>query len=95
MCFIEKEEKLEINNIDLGTLYEKKSRHDSLFPHTMRVLIINPYGCGKTNLIFTLLIHSNEIKFESIYIYSKNLHQPEYIMLEKVLNGVNLFKVIR
>ena len=66
-----------------------------LFPDTIRSLIFGPSGCEKTNLVFTLLTHANGLKFENVYIYSKTLHQPKYVMLEEILSkvdGVNLFK---
>jgi len=66
-----------------------------MFPNTIRALIVSPSGCGKTNLVFTLLVHENGIEFENVYIYSKTLEQPKYVMLEKILSAVpdvNLFK---
>ena len=96
MRFIEQARKLAVNNIDpVGVMCDRKSRHGALFPDTIRSLIVGPSGCGKTNLVFTLLTHANGIKFENVYIYSKTLQQPKYVMLEEILSkvdGVNLFK---
>lgn len=95
MRFVEQDRKLTVDNIDPGAVRDRKPRHGTLFPDTIRALIVGPSGCGKTNLIFTLLTHVNGIKFENVYIYSKTLHQAKYIMLEEILNkvdGVNLFK---
>jgi len=68
-----------------------KLRHGTLFPNIIR----GPTNCGKTNLVFTFLMHDNSITFENIHIYSKTLDQVKYVMLEKTLSqvqGVNLFK---
>jgi len=95
MRFINQEKKLKVENIDPPSSFEKKSRHGSLFPNTIRALIIGPSGCGKTNLIFTLLTHENGIKFENVYIYSKTLDQVKYVMLDDILSEVrdiHLFK---
>jgi hypothetical protein len=95
MRFVEQARKLAVNNIDPGAMYDRKSRHGVLFPDTIRSLIVGPSGCGKTNLVFTLLTHANGLKFENVYIYSKTLHQPKYVMLEEILSkvdDVNLFK---
>lgn len=95
MRFIEQDRKLEVDNIDTTVLSDGKSRHGLLFPDTIRALIIGPSGCGKTNLVFTLLTHENGVKFENVYIYSKTLYQPKYVMLDEILNGsdsATLFK---
>jgi ABC-type cobalamin/Fe3+-siderophores transport system ATPase subunit len=95
MRFIKQAKKLAVNNIDPGATCDRKSRHAVLFPDTIRSLIVGPSGCGKTNLVFTLLTHANGLKFENVYIYSKTLHHPKYVMLEEILSkvdGVNLFK---
>lgn len=98
MRIVEQEKKLRVANTDpaaAGLCSGKKSRHGALFPNTVRALIVGPSSCGKTNLVFTLLTHENGIKFENVYVYSKTLDQPKYVMLEEILSEireVNLFK---
>ena len=41
------------------------------------------------NALFSLILHSNGLRFENIYLCSKSLQQAQYKFLEKVLNGVN------
>lgn len=99
MRFIKQDIKLKVDNIDPLSLcnsdIEKSPpRHGLLFPNSIRALIVGQSGCGKTNLIFTLLVHENGIKFENVYIYSKTLQQAKYIMLDKILcdvPGINFF----
>jgi hypothetical protein len=92
MKFIEQEQKLPVYNIDTpGTI---KSRHGILFPNTVRSLILGSSGCGKTNLIYFLLVNENGLRFENLYIYSKTLEQPKYQLLKRIINeidGVNIF----
>lgn len=92
MRFIEQEKKLPIYNIDTSDII--KSRHGVLFPNTVRSLLLGSSGCGKTNLIYFLLVNENGLRFENVYIYSKTLEQPKYKLLKRIIDeieGVNLF----
>jgi len=100
MRFAKQEIKLKVDNIDPlslcdGNAATRPPRHGPLFPNTIRALIVGPSGCGKTNLVFTLLVHENGIKFENVYIYSKTLEQPKYVMLEKILSAVPDVKLFK
>lgn len=64
------------------------NRHGKFLPNTIRALVCGPSNCGKTNLIIGLLLHQEGLQFQNIYLYSKTLHQPKYIFLEKVLQRV-------
>lgn len=68
--------------------FNKKKRHSELLPNTIRCIMCGPSNCGKTNIMLNLLEHPNGLKFENIYIYSKSLFQPKYVMLKKMLNSV-------
>uniref|UniRef100_A0A8D8LZC7 Uncharacterized protein n=1 Tax=Cacopsylla melanoneura TaxID=428564 RepID=A0A8D8LZC7_9HEMI len=80
--------KLNVVNFDLLTENKQRKRHGVLFPDTVRGLIIGPSGVGKTNLLLSLLIHPNGLRFENIYIYSKSTNQPKYQLLDKIMNGI-------
>lgn len=68
------------------------NRHSVLLPNSIRAIICGPSNCGKSNLMLSLLLNENGLKFENIYIYSKSLYQPKYMYLERVLkNIVNYF----
>lgn len=93
MKFIEHEVKLAVDNVDPPTVFNKTSRHGSLFPNTIRALVVGPSGCGKTNLIYTLLTNVNGIRFHNVYIYSKTLDQPKYRMLCDILKNIDGIKL--
>ena len=57
--------------------------HGPLFPDTVRGLVVGKSGCGKTNLIITLLHHKNGLKFENVYLISKSLYQIKYEKMRK------------
>jgi len=62
----------------------KKGLHPLLIPPKSRVIIVGGSGCGKTNFLVNALVKP-QLKYEKIYMYSKNLHQPKYQFLHKEL----------
>ena len=65
---------------------ENKQKHHFLLPSpSLRGLIIGPSNCGKTSLLFRLLLENDWLDYNSLYIYSKSLHQPEYKLLKGAL----------
>lgn len=66
----------------------KTLRHSVLLPNSIRCIICGPSNCGKTNIMISLLLHENGLKFQNAYIYSKTTFQPKYRFLKDVLNKV-------
>lgn len=64
------------------------SKHGSMFPSSVRGLVIGRSGCGKSNLVLTLLLHPNGLRYSNIYVYSKSLHQPKYKFLEEIMKDI-------
>lgn len=87
MRFITQQHKLPVRNIEVTNLKANK-KHGHLFPNSIRGLITGPSNCGKTNVMLSLLLHPNGLKFENIYIYSKSLHQPKYEFLRQVIKPI-------
>lgn len=78
---------------DFSKLFESKTsinylQNESLFSKNMRCLICGPSNSGKTNLVISLLLHKNGIRFQNVYVYSKTMFQPKYTFLKKVMEGV-------
>jgi Poxvirus A32 protein len=65
-----------------------ESRHGELLPSNVRGLIAGPSNCGKTNVVISLLVDPNGLKFENVYIYSKTLYQKSYVELAKIFSLV-------
>ena len=59
-----------------------------MLPNTIRAIFTDPSNCEKTNALFALLLHSNGLHVENIYIYSKSLNQPKYTFISNLLNNV-------
>lgn len=87
MKFIKQADPLIVGNIRIEP-EKKNNRHGKFLPNTIRALVCGPSNCGKTNLIVGLLLHSQGLRFQNVYLYSKTLHQPKYLFLEKVLEMV-------
>lgn len=94
MKFVKQKEILTLNPVCTITT-DKVSRHGKLLPNTIRCVICGPSNCGKTNLMISLLLHENGLRFSNLYVYSKSLFQPKYVFLQKVIemvSDVSLYK---
>lgn len=94
MNFKEQPLTLPVANVD-DLVREKKCklrRHGPLLPDSIRAVFCGPSSCGKTNVLLSLIIHPNGLKFENIYLYSKSLNQPKYIFLKDLLTSINEIK---
>lgn len=87
MRFVKQKQSLKLKCICPPSSNEPK-RHGNLLPNSIRCIVCGPSNCGKTNLVISLLLHTEGPRFRNLYVYSKSLYQPKYIFLEKVLNMV-------
>lgn len=77
---------LPIINHDTVTEKSNFQKHGILFGgESKRGLMVGSSGCGKTNVMLSLLEHPNGLRFENVYIFSKSLYQPKYEFLRKLL----------
>lgn len=88
MRFIAQQYKLPVRNLEPTKNPRVIKKHGKLFPNSIRGLITGPSNCGKTNVMLSLLLHPNGLKFENIYIYSKSLHQSKYEFLKQVIKPI-------
>ena len=54
-----------------------------LLPKNIRGLIIGKSNCGKTTLILNLLLQTNWLDYNHLYVFGNSLHQQEYVILKK------------
>lgn len=91
MEIVEQKQKLPIFNLDcIGerAAGAKLNIHGPLLPSSVRAIISGPSACGKTNSMLSLLFDKNGLKFKNVYVYSKSLHQPKYVLLAEILDGI-------
>lgn len=90
MQFIKQQVRLPIENIEINFQNNvgKRKKHGLLLPDSIRCIISGASNCGKTNVIMSLLLNSNGLRFKNVYIYSRSLHQPKYEYLKKILSNV-------
>ena len=60
-----------------------KRQNCALLPQNIRGLIIGKSNCGKTTLLFNLLLRPGWLDYNHLYVFGKSLHQPEYKILKK------------
>lgn len=87
MKLIKQPVSLDVNDINIETL-PSVVRHSTLLPNTIRSIICGPSNCGKTNVMLSLLLHENGLKFRNVYLYSKTIFQPKYCYLNGILKRV-------
>ena len=64
----------------------KEAIHPLLIPPNSRIICVGGSGTGKTNFLCNALIKP-QLKYEKIWMISKNLFQPKYVFLKKELNN--------
>ena len=60
-----------------------KRVNSPLLPDNIRGLIIGKSNCGKTTLLLNLLLQSNWLDYNHLYVFGNTLHQLEYQILQK------------
>jgi len=60
-----------------------KRFNNSLFPRSLRGLIVGKSGSGKTTLLLNLLLRPGWLDYDNLYVFGKSLFQPEYRILKK------------
>ena len=60
-------------------------------PSSFRMLIIGQSNCGKTNLLFRLLLTPDFLDYNNLIIFSTTIHQDEYQLIYHAFNN-NLSK---
>ena len=58
-------------------------QNSPLLPNNIRGLIIGKSNCGKTTLIFNLLLQPGWLDYNHLYVFGKSLHQIEYKIIRK------------
>ena len=71
-------------------------KHHANIPESFRMLIVGASGCGKTNLLFNMLLLPNFLDYDNLIIFSKTSQQPEYQLLYHGLkNGLSKHSLIK
>lgn len=70
----------------------KEKRHGLLLPDTVRGIVAGSSGCGKTNVILSLIEHPNGLRFQNIFVVSKSLDQAKYKRIEHIVKPLKEIK---
>ena len=61
--------------------------NNPLLLRNLRGLVIGKCGCGKTTVIFNLLLQPGWLDYNHLYVFGMSLHQQEYKVLRKGLDA--------
>ena len=61
----------------------RENKH--LLPWNLRGLVIGKCECGKTTVIFNLLLQPDGLDYNHLYVFGKSLHQQKYKVIRKGL----------
>jgi hypothetical protein len=68
---------------DLSWNEHLAKRHNSpLLPRSIRGLLIDKSGCGKTTLLLNLLLRPGWLDYNNLNVFGKSLFQPEYRIIK-------------
>ena len=64
--------------------------HHENIPPSFRMLIVGSSGCGKTQLLFKMLLTPGYLDYDNLIIFSKTISQDEYqILYHSFLNKLS------
>lgn len=66
---------------DFSVIGKNNRNNNELLPDNLRGLIIGKSNCGKTTLLFNLLLKPDWLDYNNLLIFGKSLHQTEYQIL--------------
>jgi len=87
MYFKKIENNKRLDNLCLSSDDYEFNPNEPLWPSNIRALVVGPSACGKTNLVVSLLVALNGIKFTKLYLVSQTASQEKYEILKNVLQG--------
>jgi len=64
---------------------QSKRFNNSMFPRSIRGLIVGKSNCGKTMLLLNFLLRPGWLDYDNLMVSCKSLFQPEYRILKKTL----------
>ena len=66
---------------------ENYRENNHLLPRNLRGLVIGKSECGKTTVIFHLLLQPGWLDYNHLYVFGKSLYQQEYRVVRKGLDA--------
>ena len=73
---------MEVDDIFFGEPIKERF-NNPLLPKSIRGLIVDKSGCGKTTLLFNLLLKPGLLDYDNLRIFGKSLFQYDYRLLKK------------
>lgn len=68
---------------DYTIVSDTKRQNSPLLPTNIRMLLVGKSNCGKTTVLFNLLLQTGWIDYTDLYVFGNSLHQQVYQVLKK------------
>ena len=72
---------MEIKDLSWNEVTTKRF-NNPLLPRSIRGIIVGKSGCGKTTLLFNLLLRTGWLDYDNLCIFGESLIQPKYRILK-------------
>lgn len=67
---------------DYSIINQERRNNNPLLPRSIRGLIVGKSNCGKTTLLFNLLLKHGWLDYNNLLIFGNSLHQIEYQIIK-------------
>ena len=67
---------------DYTIINDAARQNNPLLPSNIRMLLVGKSNCGKTTVLFNLLLQPGWIDYTNLYVFGNSLHQPVYKILK-------------
>ena len=84
---------MEIKDLSWNEVVSKRFNYP-LLPRSIRGIIVDKSGCGKTTLLLNLLLRPGWLDYDNLFVFGKSLFQPEYRILRRRITKRIYFKIV-
>ena len=71
-----------MNIIDYSWKTPSSRENNPLLPQNLRGLIVGKSNCGKTTLLFNLILQDGWLDYDHLLVFGKSLHQKDYQIIK-------------
>lgn len=90
---------MEVSNLSIKDPASSKRNHHPLLPSNLCALIIGKSSCGKSTLLYNLLLRPSWLDYNNLLVFGNSLHQTAYRVIgegfEKSLSKFQILNIFQ